>query len=205
MNPMKLIGSPTSPYARKVRIVLAEKNLAAEFVIDLPWSPQTTVPLFNPLGKVPVLVRDDGSTLFDSRVIVEYLDFLAPLPAIYGSTPGNRIHIKRWEALADGASDAAAAIVIENRRVETERSAGWIARQHGKLDAAIAAMAADLGTRSWCVGDQYSLADIALVCALGFVTFRLPQIDWRAKHPHMAQWFDRVSTREAFAATVPRE
>ena len=202
---MKLIASPTSPYARKVRIVLTEKNLAADFVVDLPWSPTTTVPQFNPLGKVPVLVCDDGSTLFDSRVIVEYLDLLAPSPALYGSTPAERIRIKRWEALADGVSDAAAAIVIENRRVETERSPGWIVRQHSKLDAAMAAMANDLGERAWCVGEQYSLADIATACALGFVSFRLPQIDWRAKHPSLAGWFDRISLRDAFSATVPRD
>ncbi|MEY3201199.1 MAG: hypothetical protein RIR70_749, partial [Pseudomonadota bacterium] len=197
--------SYTSPYTRKVRIVLAEKNIPASFELDLPWSPQTRVPAFNPLGKVPVLVQDDGSTLFDSRVIVEYLDFLQPTPPLYGDTPQERIAIKRWEALADGAADAAAAIVIENRRVENERSAAWISRQQTKLEAALAAMSSELGNRSFCAKQSITLADIAVGATLGFIRFRLPQLDWQAAHPNLAALLERLSERASFIDTVPHD
>jgi len=202
---MQLLGSLTSPYTRKVQIVLAEKRIESDFVLDLPWTPEARTPHFNPLGKVPVLVLDDGSSLFDSRVIVEYLDTLAPQPPIYGATSAERIQVKRWEALTDGLSDAAAAIVIENRRVPAERSAAWIARQESKVHAALKEMARQLGDSPWCVASGYSLADINLGCALGFLAFRLPQVEWRNTYPNLAVLFDTLSQQEAFINTVPHD
>ena len=132
---MKLVGSLTSPYVRKVRAVLAEKKIEYEFVIDSPWTADTGVPDLNPLGKVPVLILDDGSTLFDSRVIAEYLDNVTPNNRLLPSPNRERIAIKRWEALADGVVDAAVTIVLESKRPEEMRDPTWIARQQGKITA----------------------------------------------------------------------
>ena len=130
---MKLIASLTSPYARKVRIVLAEKKIDCDLVEDSPWVPETTVPDYNPLGKVPVLVLDDGTTLFDSRVIVQYLDTVSPVSRLIPETGRQRIAVKRWEALADGICDAAAAIVLERKRAARQQSSEWIDRQRRKI------------------------------------------------------------------------
>src|SRR3989449_6610954 len=155
---MKLIASYTSPYARKVRVALAEKKIEYDFVEESPWAAQTTVANYNPLGKVPVLVLDDGTTLFDSRVIVEYLDTVSPVSRLIPEPNRQRIVVKRWEALADGICDAAAAIVLENKRPETQRSSEWIDRQQQKVVLAVRELATELGDRTWCNGEGYSLA-----------------------------------------------
>ncbi|SCK18091.1 glutathione S-transferase [Vogesella sp. LIG4] len=201
---MKLIASLTSPYARKVRIVLAEKKIDCPLQLDMPWEAGSVVTDFNPLGKVPVLVMDDGSTLYDSRVIAEYLD---------GSTPVSRllpqdskrllIETRRWEALADGICDAAANIVMENRRPAAQQSQDWIARQLGKVNRGVEALSGMLGERSWCNGEAYSLADIATGCALGYLDFRFPQLDWRGEYPNLAVLEEKLAARPSFAETVP--
>ena len=200
---MKLVASLTSPYARKVRIVLAEKKIDFDLVEELPWSEKTSVPRYNPLGKVPVLVLDDGSTLFDSRVIVQYLDTVSPVSRLIPDTGRQRIAVKRWEALADGLCDAASAIVIERRRPAKQQSADWIARQHGKIDLALAELGSDLGERVWCNGESYSLADIATGCALAYLDFRHPDIDWRGQYANLVKLADKLAKRPSFADTGP--
>jgi glutathione S-transferase len=200
---MKLIGSLTSPYARKARIVLAEKKIDYEFLIDSPWTAETQVSKYNPLGKIPVLVLDDGNTLFDSRVIVEYLDSVTPNNRLFPQSGRERILIKRWEALADGVSDAAAAAFLEAKRPEGERSASWIERQRGKIELGVKAMDGDLGEGPWCHGNALSLADIACGCALGYLAFRFPDIDWRASCPNLARLYDKLMARQSFIDTVP--
>ncbi|MGH8757661.1 MAG: glutathione S-transferase N-terminal domain-containing protein, partial [Burkholderiales bacterium] len=153
---MKLIGSLTSPYVRKVRVALAEKRIDYEMQVDLPWDEDTKVPEYNPLGKVPVLLLDEGNSLFDSRVIVEYLDTVTPLGRLIPEGNRERTLVKRWEALADGISDAAAAIVIETRRPAKLQSKDWIARQRGKIDSGLKAVSIELGEKSWCSGDAYN-------------------------------------------------
>lgn len=202
---MKLIGSLTSPYVRKIRVVLAEKKIECEFVLDSPWAPDCQVGNFNPLGKVPVLVLDDASTLFDSRVIAEYLDALAPNNRLIPAAGRERIAVRRWEALADGVLDAAVAAFLESRRPDGERSNSWTARQRGKVEAGLKAMAADLGEQTWCRGSRITLADIAVGCALGYVNFRLPDIAWAARHPGLATHFDKLMRRPSFSETVPRD
>jgi glutathione S-transferase len=200
---MKLVASLTSPYARKVRIVLAEKKIEFDLVEEAPWSEETSVPQYNPLGKVPVLVLDDGTTLFDSRVIVQYLDTVSPVSRLIPETGRQRIAVKRWEALADGLCDAASAIVIERRRPAKQQSAEWIARQRGKVDRALAELGSDLGERSWCNGEGYSLADIATGCALAYLDFRHPDIDWREPYSNLAKLAEKLAKRASFAETVP--
>ena len=201
---MKLIGSLTSPFVRKVRIVLAEKKIECEFVIDSPWSPESGVANLNPLGKIPVLALDDDTSLFDSRVISEYLDNVAPNNKLMPSTNRERTEVKRWEALADGICDAAALIFLEKKRPAEQQSSEWIVRQQNKIIAGLDYMAAELGDSNWCMGTHFSLADIAAGCALGYLAFRFPEIDWNAKHPNLARLYEKLSHRPAFAETMPK-
>ena len=201
---MKLIGSLTSPFVRTVRIVLAEKKIDYEFVIDSPWSPESGVANLNPLGKIPVLALDDDTSLFDSRVISEYLDNVAPNNKLMPSTNRERTEVKRWEALADGICDAAALIFLEKKRPAEQQSSEWIVRQQNKIIAGLDYMAAELGDSNWCMGTHFSLADIAAGCALGYLAFRFPEIDWNAKHPNLARLYEKLSHRPAFAETMPK-
>jgi glutathione S-transferase len=201
---MKLLGSIASPFTRKVRIVLAEKKIEYEFELDNPWVPESKVQALNPLNQVPVLVLDDGATLFDSRVIAEFLDNVSPISRLIPSTNREKIEVKRWEALADGLLNAGVLVRMENQRTDSERSAGWIERQLRKIHDSLAEMERELGEKTWCTGNNYSLADIAVGCALGWLSFRFPEIDWRAGHPHLAREFDKLSERASFADTVPR-
>ena len=201
---MKLIGSLTSPYVRKVRIVLAEKKIEYEFVVDSPWTPESNVPNINPLGKIPVLVLDDETPLFDSRVISEYLDNVAPNNKLMPAPNRERTEIKRWEALADGICDAAALTFLEKKRPAKQQSTEWIARQESKMIRSLDYMAAELGENSNCVGTHFSLADIAVGCALGYLAFRFSEIDWGDKHPNLARLYAKLMQRPAFTDTVPQ-
>ena len=200
---MKLIGTPTSPYTRKARVVLAEKRIEYEFVIDVPYDAQSRVPALNPLSKVPVLVLVDDTSIFDSRVIVEYLDNASPVTKLIPEDTRQRIQVRRWEALADGCTDAAVAVVIEKRRPPDRQSADWIARQHGKIDRALMAMAEELGNRNWCSGEFFNLSDIAAGCCLGYLDLRLPELGWRKAYPNLARLSDKLMLRASFRDTVP--
>ena len=200
---MKLIGTPTSPYVRKIRVVLAEKKIDCEFVVDSPWVAGSQVSRFNPLGKVPVLVLDDAGTVFDSRVIAEYLDALAPNNRLIPASGRERINVKRWEALADGVMDAAVAAFLEGRRPDGELSAAWLERQRGKVTDGIRAMAQELGEQAWCHGSGVSLADISVGCALGYVSFRLADLAWAGAVPNLAALYGRLMQRPSFADSVP--
>lgn len=201
---MKLIGSLTSPFVRKVRVVLAEKKIDYEFEIDSPWSPDSHIPDINPLGKIPVLVLDDNSPLFDSRVIVEHIDNVTPNAKLFPVPNRERTEVKRWEALADGISDAAAAAFLEARRPAGERSSTWIERQNDKIVRGLRFMAAELGEQPYCMGTHLSLADIAVGAALGYLVFRFPEIEWREQYPNLARLYDKLMQRPSFADTVPQ-
>jgi len=201
---MKLIASLTSPYVRKIRIVLAEKKIDYDLIVDSPWVEGSQVPKFNPLGKVPVLVLDDDSTLYDSRVIAEYLDTVAPNNRLIPASGRERISVKRWEALADGVLDAAVAAYIESLRPDGERSPSSIDRQRDKIRLALQAMSEELGEQPWCHGNNLSLADIAVGCALGYVSFRHPDIRWSEQYGNLAQLYEKLMQRPAFADTVPQ-
>jgi glutathione S-transferase len=200
---MKLIASPTSPYARKVRIALAEKKIDYTLVDESPWPADTVVSGLNPLGKVPVLVMDDGATLFDSRVIVEYLDTVSPVSRLIPEPSRQRIAVKRWEALADGVCDAAVAIILERKRPARQQSADWIERQRQKVERGVVEFARELGERPWCSGDSYSLADIAVGCALGYLDLRHPDLDWRGQHANLARLADKLGKRASFVESAP--
>jgi glutathione S-transferase len=200
---MKLFAGPVSPYSRKVRIVLAEKRIEYDLVLDSLSDPANRVPEFNPLGKIPVLVLDDETTLFDSRVIVEYLDNASPVGRLIPDDTRQRIHTRRWEALADGCTDAAIAVVLEQRRSLQTQDAEWIARQQAKVDRALRAMSEDLAARAWCAVDTYSLADIAVGCALDYLELRMPHLNWRESYPNLANLMNKLAKRASFKSTVP--
>lgn len=201
---MKLIGTVTSPYTRKVRVVLAEKHMDCAFVVDAPNTDNSTVTRYNPLGKIPVLVLDDDSTLFDSRVIAEYLDNASPGNRLIPEEKRPRIQVRRWEALADGCTDAAVAMVMEKRRPVEQQSPEWIARQQGKVDRALQMMADDLAAKTWCTGDFFTLADIAVGCCLAWLELRLPDLPWRRNHPNLARLADKLAQRQSFRDTMPQ-
>jgi len=200
---MKLIGTATSPYTRKVRVALAEKRMECEFIIDAPGAGNGTVVKYNPLGKIPVLVLDDEQTIFDSRVIIEYLDNASPGNRLIPDERRPRIQARCWEALADGCTDAAVAIVMEKRRPAVQQSPEWITRQQGKVDRALQAMADELAAKPWCAAEAFSVADIAVGCSLGFVELRLPDVPWRRMHPNLARLAEKLALRQSFRDTAP--
>ena len=200
---MKLYSSPTSPYVRKVRIALVEKKIECDLVDASPWVEDSVVPQFNPLGKVPVLVLDDGTALYDSRVIVEYLDTVSPVSRLIPEPNRQRIEVRRWEALADGICDAAVAMVRENLRPAKQQSPEAQARNRDKIVRGLQALATELGEEAWCNGEGYSLADIATGCALAYLDLRHPTIDWRTDYPNLLKLFDKLAKRASFAETAP--
>ena len=202
---MKLVGTHTSPYVRKTRIVLAEKKIEYEFVLDSPWEEGSGVPKLNPLGKVPVLVLDEDNTLFDSRVICEYLDNVSPNNRLMPQTNRERTQVTRWEALADGVCDAAANIVLEKRRQAGRRSAQFVEKQMEKVQRGVQAMAEDVGEGAWTHGNSFTMADIALGAALGYLTFRITDFNWREKYPNLGRIYDKLMLRPSFAETVPHD
>jgi glutathione S-transferase len=202
---MKLIGSIASPYVRKVRVVMAEKKLDYGLVLENVWSPDTKIQQSNPLGKVPCLIMEDGGAMFDSRVIVEYLDTLTPVGKLIPVNSRERAEVKCWEALADGVLDAAILVRLERtQRPEAQQSPEWIQRQMDKVHAGLKAMSAGLKDTAFCSGNHYTLADIAVGCALGWLSFRFPEIDWRDAYPNLAKLFDKLSERPSFKDTLPQ-
>src|SRR3954471_12089326 len=203
---MKLIGATSSPYVRKVRVVMAEKKLDYQFMQEDVWSGETSIMQSNPLGKVPCLVMEGGEALFDSRVIVEYLDTLSPVGKLIPAVGRERAEVKTWEALADGVMDALVLARLESHwqgRAKGERSQAWIDRQLAKADASFKAMSQGVGEKPFCAGIYLSLADIAVGCALGYADFRFPDIDWRGTYPNLGKLYDKLSQRPSFTDTKP--
>jgi len=209
MTAMKLIGSLSSPYVRKVRVVMAEKKLDYQLVLEDVWASDAIMKM-NPLGKVPCLVMEGQDSItgavFDSRVIVEYVDTLSPVGKLIPERGRERTEVRAWEALADGVMDAAILVRLEQTwagRPDEQRCPAWIDRQMGKVLAAVAAMNQGLGDRAWCSGSHFSLADIAVGCALGYLDFRFPAIDWRADHANLQRHYDKLAARQSFIDTAP--
>ncbi|PXX43852.1 glutathione S-transferase [Undibacterium pigrum] len=202
---MKLIGSTTSPFVRKVRVVMAEKKLDYVFLQENVWAPDTTIQQSNPLAKVPCLLMEDGGAMFDSRVIVEYIDTLTPVGKLIPAQGRERVEVKCWEALADGIMDAAILVRLEKTlRPAEQQSQEWIDRQMSKVHAGLKSMSSGLGDTAFCTGTHLTLADISVGCALGWLSFRFPEIDWRGDYPNLVKLFDKLSERASFKDTVPQ-
>jgi glutathione S-transferase len=203
---MKLIGSVTSPYVRKVRIVMAEKKLDYQFILEDVWSDTTPIHTSNPLGKVPCLIMDGHEAVFDSRVIVEYLDTLSPVGKLIPTAGRERAEVKTWEALADGLLDAALLARMEAvwpKRDDSQRSQAWIDRQLDKIQHALGAMSRGLGDKAFCSGIHLSLSDIAVGCAVAYLDLRFPQMDWRTPYPNLHKLYDKLAQRQSFIDSQP--
>ena len=202
---MKLIGSLTSPYVRKVRIVMAEKKLDFQLVLEDVWGSEAILKS-NPLGKVPCLVMEGSEAVFDSRVIVEYLDTLSPVGKMIPPSGRERTEVRTWEALADGLLDASILARLEatwGGRSQAQRSQAWIERQMSRVRATVVAISQGLGDKPYCAGNHFTLADVAVGCALGYLDFRFAHIDWRSESPNLARLFDKLAARPSFADTAP--
>ncbi len=200
---MKLLYTLTSPYARKVRVVAAEKRIEIEMLKVVLADPDCPVIQYNPLGKIPVLVLDDGESLFDSRVIAEYLDNRTPLARLIPQEHSAKIWVRRWEALADGVCDAAILARQEAARPEKLRDNAVIEKQIGKVSRGLTQLNAELGENKWCVDDTFSLADIALGCMLGWLDLRYADMGWRESYPNLARHFEEMMKRPSFSETAP--
>ena len=204
LSPMKLIYSPTSPYVRKVRIVFLEKKVDIDLESNSVWAADTNIGTYNPLGKVPCLVLDDGEAIQDSRVIAEYADALSPVSKLIPADHRERATVKTWEALADGLVDASILARLEKTwRPANEQSQAWVDRQIGKVHAAIRQMSEQLGENAWCFGNQITLADIAVGCALGYLAFRFPEIQWQRQYPNLDCLYQKLLQRPSFKETEP--
>lgn len=200
---MKLFASLTSPYARKIRIVLAEKGLPFELVVDSPWEANTRVPELNPLGKVPALVTDGGEVFFDSPVVAGYLETLNAAPHLLPHDPLERVRVRQSEALADGVTDATVTALLESRRPDGQRSDDVIARQMDKVERGLAELERRAAGRHWLHGDSISLGDVAVGVALAYLELRFPQYAWRATHPALTALAERLFARASFTDTRP--
>jgi glutathione S-transferase len=201
---IRLLGSLTSPYVRKVRIVMAEKRIDYHLELEDVWAPDSRIQDANPLGKVPCLIMEDGGAVFDSRVIVEYLDGMTPVAKLIPPSGRERAEVRTWEALGDGVIDAAILVRLEQtQRPPEQQSSKWVDRQMGKLHAGIAAMSRGLGEKPWSNGQAYTLADIAVGCALDYIDFRFSSIDWRGQYPNLARLHEKLAARPSFAETRP--
>jgi len=201
---MKLIGSLTSPYVRKVRIVFLEKKLDVDLELDNVWSADTKIANSNPLGKVPCLIPDDGEAIYDSRVIAEYADALSPVSKLIPTDNRERAAVKTWEALADGIMDAGILARLERTwRPANEQSSAWVDRQNGKINKALEQMSGKLGENAWCHGNQMTLADVAVGCAVGYLLFRFPEIKWQAQYPNLDRLYQKLLQRASFVETEP--
>ncbi len=200
---MKLLGTNTSPYVRKARLVLLEKNIPHTYLIDPPREPGSQVARANPLGRIPALILDDETCVFDSPVIAEYADSLNHTPILI---PRNdalaRMRVKRWEALADGIIDSAVVVRIETLRSADKQDADIIQRHNDAITRALAYAAGQLRQSEWCEGAAITLADLALISALIYMDLRQTERDWRGAHPDMAAWFARMTERESVRATL---
>ena len=201
---MKLLSATPSPYARKVRITLTEKGIPFELLTEVPWNNGTATPQYNPLEKVPVLILDDGTTFYDSRFILEYLEIKYPDPPILPKDVDARLAAKRLEVLADGVCDAAVLIIFERMRPQDRRSVPWEARQRRKVEGGLKEVARLVPEAGFCVGNAFGLADIAVGTLLDYVGLRLPEVDWADRYPNLVGLRDRLSERPSFQETVPR-
>ena len=201
---MKLIGSLTSPYVRKVRVMMAEKKLDYQFVLEDVWG-NDSILAANPLGKVPCLVLEGGEAVFDSSVIAEYVDTLSPVGKLIPASGRERVAVRTWEALADGVCDALILARMEQTWPPREgmRCQAWIDRQVARAMSAVDAMGRGLADQAYCHGTHFTLADVAVGCALSYIDFRFAHLDWRARHANLARLADKLATRPSFIDTAP--
>ena len=201
---MKLLGSAASPYTRKARLVLLEKGIDHDYEIDFPRNEGSPSARFNPLARIPVLILDDGSCLFDSPVIAEYADSLNDTPILIPRhDPLLRAQVKCGEALADGIMDAAVALRLDSLRPEERQDHEAAARNRAAVARSLAFAVEMLGkNKSFLCWDRLSLADYALVSALIYLDLRMAELGWRESYPTLNTWFEQIHSRPAVQASL---
>lgn len=199
---MKLVGSYTSPFVRKISILLLEKGMAFEFVNEQPYSEENGVAQFNPLGKVPALVTDDGEYWFDSPIIAQYIELLGIAPEMVPHDPLAALKVRQHESLADGIMDAGLASVRELARPAAQQSESEVLRQRQKISRSLDALEGYLvdGTLK---PDTLNLATIAIACAIGYLNFRRIAPGWCVDRPNLVKLAETLFVRESFARTEP--
>ena len=195
-----LISATPSPYARKVRIALAEKGIPFTLQTEVPWHGSTATPAYNPLEKLPVLVLPDGTGIYESRFILEWLEVRHPTPRLLPDTAEEILAARQIEVIADGVCDAVVLLFFERRR--DTPSADWMARQRRKVEGGVRALAA-LAVEGFLVGGRFGLADIAVGTLLRYLAVRFEEFDWAGLYPGLAAMSARLEARPSFAATVP--
>lgn len=204
----KLISATPSPYARKVRIALIEKGLPFELITEVPWDATTQTPKYNPLEKLPILICPDGTSVYESRFILEYLELKHPeAPLLPGDVDGI-IAAKRLEVLCDGACDAFVLLFMERARAPDKQSGPWMDRQRRKIDGGLKEIERLTGGRdpakgAFAVGNNFSLGDIAAGTVFKYLSVRWPDYDMRTAYPALAAFSDALEQRSSFKATVP--
>ena len=199
---LKLLSATPSPYARKVRIALQEKGLPFELVTEVPWDKTTSTPKYNPLEKLPVLILEDGSSVYESSFIMHYLEVKYPDTPLLPPDLDQALIARRLEVLCDGICDAIVLTFFERQRAGGG-SPEWIERQRRKIEGGFAEIAKIVGKREWAVGESFSLGDIAAGTAIGYVRVRLPEFPLATRHPNLATYYDRLQTRPSFQSTTP--
>ena len=199
----KVISATPSPYARKVRIALAEKDVPFELITEVPWDATTKTPAYNPLEKLPILIRDDGDPVYESYLIMEYIERMHPQPPLVPNDDAGWLLAKRLEVLCDGVCDAFVLSFFERHRDTALQSAPWLARQRRKIDGGLAEMSRLLGDKAHFTGDGFTLADIAAATAVSYLSVRWPEIDWRASYPRLLAHSDRMEERPSFQSSRP--
>jgi len=203
---MKLLGTSTSPYVRKVRLMLLEKNIPHEYLIDPPREPGSLVVRVNPLGRIPALILDDETCVFDSPVIAEYVDTLNDDPILIPrDNVLARMRVKRWEALADGIMDSALVVRNERIRPEEKQEPANITLHNNAISRALDFASISLGNDTWANGEEISLGDLALFSTLVYLDLRQPERDWRTPHPNLAFLFERIAERPSAKTSLAEQ
>ena len=200
---MKLISATPSPYARKVRIALAEKGIPFELHTEVPWNDDTSLPRHNPLEKLPVLVLDDGTTVWESSHILDWIERKHPHPPLLPQDDDGHLAHKRMDALATGMCDSLVLVFFERMRPDGQRSQNWMDRQLRKVHGGLAEIARVVGEREYAVGDRFGIADIAAGSVLGYIEVRFRELDWRGLYPALGRYMDGLMRRTSFQDTVP--
>jgi glutathione S-transferase len=203
---LKLISATPSPYARKVRIALAEKGVRFELLTEVPWDHTTATPRHNPLEKLPVLILEDGSSVYESSYILQYLELKFPQVPLVPRDADGWLAARKLEVLCDGVCDAVVLSMFEKMREKMRPNGGspeWLARQRRKIEGGVGEMAKLVGTRTWAVGEGFGLGDIAVGTALGYIDVRFTELPWRKMYPNLGAFSDRIEMRQSFRDTVP--
>jgi len=200
---MKLIIATPSPFSRKARVALREKNIDFEEIIDVPWNKNTLTKNINPLGKIPILLHKNSEPLFDSRVIVQYLDKFKPQPLMYPENHEDNISAKLVEAVADGVCDAIVLVFLENARKKNLRSKNWIERQETKIFEGVGYLSSFLQENKYFVGNKFNISDVSSFSCLDYLDLRFSKLQWRNQYPNLKKYWDVHKDRKSFKETKP--